>query len=198
MKVIEQSEDKTWTVYEDTAGNRKFKITGIASYPNILRPDKKDAPTDKDRYSVNVIFPTDSPAHVGVTKFLAEAKKKMWPKVAAKTTLHDGAEKEGTSGYGEGVHYIGLASSIKPQIRDNEMQAITDANDPRVYAGCKVSVLGHCWKSDFKGNRVSGGLDAVQWIGHGKRLGGSAVKVDDFFASCEAADAPVDEMDPFA
>lgn len=194
MKIKSQSKDKTFTLFEDEAGNVKFKIVGTASYPNLTRPDKKDDPSDKDRYSVNVIFPTDGAVHKGLEAFLKEAKKKFFPKTAAKNTLHDGAEKEGTDGYGEGVHYIGLASSIKPQLRDNEMQAITDTNDPRIYAGCKVAVLGHCWKSEFKGNRVSGGLDAVQWIGHGKRLGGGSVNPDDYFASCEAADAPVDDM----
>lgn len=166
------------------------------SYMNVFEP--RENKNGELRYSSAILIPKDHPQIDEITSAIdAEGSEKFgkkWASMAKKAyPLHD-ADEDGKAdddpAY-EGMYYLNASSKRKPQIVDRQVQPILD--DSEIWSGCWVNVSIAVFPFDVPENKgVSFGLNNMQLVKEGERLGGAPNADEEF----EAVDD--DEDDGFA
>lgn len=99
------------------------------------------------------------------------------------TPFRDGAEREDTDGYGEGVVFMTLSSKQKPGLIGRDRQPILSMDE--FYAGCYARATVTCYwypkKADPKKKKgVAFGLQNVQKVKEGEPFSSRTPAEDDF------------------
>lgn len=156
------------------------------SYANVFTPQSMD-PDKPAKYSVSILIPKSDTETVGRINAAFEAVKAdaqaqaKWggsvPKVL-KGGLRDGdAEKEDPA-YA-GMYFINASSAQKPGLIDGDQNPIISADD--FYSGCWGRASITLFPYNAAGSKGIGcGLNNLQKLEDGEKLGGSASAVADF------------------
>ncbi len=157
------------------------------SYPNVFTKDKYD------RYSITAIFNTDEmrdkdiKALEKLEEYAAKVAKEFFKKDIKtlrknpnfKWPFRDGAEKEGTDGYGEGVVFFSMSNrKKKPNILNRQKEHIYDEDE--FYAGCYAIASISCYAYKNEGQGVAFGLNNLFKVKEGASFGFSSKAEDDF------------------
>jgi len=186
------------------------------SYANLFEPRPVgEGDNAKLKYSTAVIIPYDHPQvdalknmieSLGTSKFgknWAAVKRKRptlrdpWKeyKKACQEAEEEGDDPAEISKPGEETkdcYVINMSSTRKPQIVDRQLQPILD--DEEIYSGCYVNISSGGYAYDMESNKGVGlGLNNVQLVKHGERLGG-APNADEEFGAMEEDDEDGFEM----
>ena len=156
------------------------------SYVNVFETN------DKGKYSVAILIPKTDKATLDKVKAAIEAVKTdaksatTWGSkflASFKTPLRDGdtdRDVEKSPEY-KGCYFINCNSGQKPDVVDAALNPILDKSE--MYSGCfgRASVNFYPFSKD--GNKgIAAGLNNVQKLGDGERLGGGSRAADDFTA----------------
>jgi hypothetical protein len=154
------------------------------SYAHVFTPQaSQEGGTPK--YSVSIIIPkSDKETIEKINKAIEQAKeenKAVWggtvPK-GLKGGLRDGDEEKDDPAYANS-YFINANSSQKPGVVDADLNAILDQSE--FYSGClgRASISFFAYNSNgSKG--VGCGLNNVQKLEDGEKLGGASSATDDF------------------
>lgn len=158
----------------------------------VPQPVDKKNPNSEKVFSCQILLPKDFDLSSLKTALNAALRdkfgdKKLAPdkRAANGSPIHsveearDDETGELPPGMEEGGHYIRAKTRFQPQVVDRQAQPITDK--ARLYSGCYCSVHlnAHAW--DYGGKwGVSLGLEAVQFVRDGERLGGRRPATDVF------------------
>ena len=154
------------------------------SYAHVFTPQaSQEGGTPK--YSVSIIIPkSDKETVEKINKAIEQAKeenKAVWggtvPK-GLKGGLRDGDEEKDDPAYANS-YFINANSSQKPGVVDADLNAILDQSE--FYSGClgRASISFFAYNSNgSKG--VGCGLNNVQKLEDGEKLGGASSASDDF------------------
>jgi hypothetical protein len=154
------------------------------SYAHVFTPQASQE-GGQPKYSVSIIIPkSDKETIEKINKAIEQAKeenKAVWggtvPK-GLKGGLRDGDEEKDDPAYANS-YFINANSSQKPGVVDADLNAILDASE--FYSGCfgRASVSFFAYNSNgSKG--VGCGLNNVQKLEDGEKLGGASSASDDF------------------
>ena len=158
------------------------------SYVNIFSRrafrDGQDA-----KYSICLLIPKEDKAGLAkLTKAMDEAVqegiKSKWGGKTPKNLhlpLRDGdEERAGEAAEYEGMMFLNANSNTKPGIVDKDLNEILDPDE--VYSGCWGRASINFFPYDSNGNRGVGvGLNNIQKLKDGERLGGSRASAEDDF-----------------
>jgi len=191
----------------DVIRTPKFRV----SFPSVF---EKSGPPGTDakrlKYSVVMLF---NPAEIEKDANLYHnqlTQKVLWDAMlnAAKACAVDkwrdkmppglvspfrsGTEKEQYEGYGEGVIFLTAKTERRPGIVDQNVNRIIDPED--FYAGCyaHADINPYAWSYMGK-NGIGFGLQNVQKIADGERIGGGASAESSFDAIDEGVEAQGDK-----
>jgi hypothetical protein len=154
------------------------------SYAHVFTPQASQE-GGQPKYSVSIIIPkSDKETVEKINKAIEQAKeenKAVWggtvPK-GLKGGLRDGDEEKDDPAYANS-YFINANSSQKPGVVDADLNAILDASE--FYSGCfgRASISFFAYNSNgSKG--VGCGLNNVQKLEDGEKLGGASSATDDF------------------
>lgn len=154
------------------------------SYAHVFTPQASQE-GGQPKYSVSIIIPkSDKETVEKINKAIEQAKeenKAVWggtvPK-GLKGGLRDGDEEKDDPAYANS-YFINANSSQKPGVVDADLNAIIDASE--FYSGCfgRASISFFAYNSNgSKG--VGCGLNNVQKLEDGEKLGGASSASDDF------------------
>jgi hypothetical protein len=154
------------------------------SYAHVFSPQASQE-GGQPKYSVSIIIPkSDKETVEKINKAIEQAKeenKAVWggtvPK-GLKGGLRDGDEEKDDPAYANS-YFINANSAQKPGVVDADLNAILDASE--FYSGCfgRASISFFAYNSNgSKG--VGCGLNNVQKLEDGEKLGGAASASDDF------------------
>ena len=156
------------------------------SYCHLFTPASINGAEPK--YSVSVIIPKKDTATINkINAAIEEAKKigagKWGGKVPKnlKTPLRDGdIDKEDDPAYADS-YFFNCSSTRRPGIVDENIEEILDPNE--VYSGCYARVNVNFYAYSASGNNgIAAGLNHVQKLADGDRLGGGAPSLKAAFA----------------
>lgn len=165
-------------------------ITGKVrfSYVNIFKP-KSFNDGQAAKYSTCLLIPkTDKAGLAKIRKAIDEAVQEgissKWGGKQPKNLrlpLRDGdLEKADEAPEYEGMFFLNANSSQRPGIVDKDLQEILDPEE--VYSGCWGRASINFFPYDSNGNRGIGvGLNNIQKLRDGERLGASRAKAEDDF-----------------
>lgn len=178
-------------------------ITGLVrfSYVNIFK-SRAFTEGDDAKYSMCVLIPKDDKKTLSkIKKALAEATEEgITSKWGGKKPgnlhlpLRDGDEEraEENEEY-EGMYFFNANSSKKPGIVDKDLNEVLDPDE--VYSGCWGRVSVNFYPYEYKGNKgIAVGLNNVQKIKDGDRLGGAAASAEDDFGDGFGTDYDDDDL----
>lgn len=157
------------------------------SYVHIFEKHAFDSDPSKEQYSLCVLIPKDDKKTLAsIARAIETAKEigkpKMWDnKIPAKlwNPLRDGDEEHPEDEAFEGHYFLNAKSNTKPGIVDRNLERILDPEE--VYSGCYGRVSLTFFPFNSAGNRGVGvGLNNVQKVADGERLGGRSNAEDDF------------------
>jgi hypothetical protein len=164
----------------------KFRV----SYPNVLKPQRKDNPTDKDKYSISMLFSKqllkDDPQEMALFKRLTAEIKRVgsaaFPDGECKRIqpMQDGdthPKKKDIEAY-QGHYFCDASTMFLPECFDNNRQDIL--SEKEFYPGCYARARVHVYSWSNNGGGVSVGFDAVQKLSDGEALGDGGSAKDDF------------------
>lgn len=146
------------------------------------------------KFSGAFIFEPEGENTAAVVSAMQQVASDKWGEKAAQTykslkatdklCLHDGDAKADYAGYGGNVYVNANANAIDRPTLVNWDRTPVAPGEGVFYAGCKVNVIVDIWAQDNQhGKRINAGLAAVQFAGHGTRLGGGVtVSADEFEA----------------
>lgn len=183
-------------------------------FPALFEPRPAQNGGDP-KYSLVAVFPKSTDLTV-LKQAASAAAKARWPQGIPRnfrSPFNDG--DNANPDWGEvfkNAVYIRLSSKFQPALVDASKGEITNPDD--VYSGQECVALVHAFAYDTAGNQgVSFGLDAVQVVADGERIGGFSKqamidqfdqlapadpKVTDLFDKAPAASAQAPaESDPF-
>lgn len=164
------------------------------SYAHVFTP--KAAPgSDTAKYSVSILVDKKDKATLGkIEQAVAEAKEtgkssKWGGKIPAKLhlPLRDGDEERPDDEAYAGKYFFNCSCSAdrKPGVVDANLNPILDPDE--FYSGCYGRVNVNFFPYDSNGNRgVAAGLNHVQKLSDGERLGGGAPSIETAFAGDDA------------
>ncbi len=166
-------------------------VTGVVrlSYANIWQP--KSIKDGTPKYSTSVLIPKNDAVTVGKIKAAVEAAyregenklrgnaKSVPPLAAIKTPLRDGdLERPDDDAY-KGCWFLNANSTTAPGVVNLAREPITDTS--KIYSGVYARVSLAFFAYSTNGNRgVAAGLQNIQKVRDGERLGGRARAEDDF------------------
>jgi len=169
------------------------------SYANLF--EAKENKSGDLRYSTALLIPKDHPQIddliANVNKVGEEKFGKKWETMVKKNGLPvKDADEDGSADdkpeY-EGQFYINTSSKRRPQVVDRQVQPILD--DSEIFSGCYANVSIAIFAFDVPENKgVSFGLNNVQKVKEGERLGG-APNADEEFEAMEDDDFEAMEDD---
>lgn len=169
------------------------------SYAHVFKPTKMEGETDdKLQYSVSILIPKKEVALIkeirAKIKLAAEAAKSKWGgKVPAnlKICLKDGDVDKADDDNYAGMMYINARSKQKPGVVDRE--GVPISSEDEFYSGCWGRVSFSLFGYNTAGSKgVGAGLNHVQKIKDGERLGGRSSAEEDFDDEYEGDDANED------
>lgn len=156
------------------------------SYVHIFEPHAANENADK-KYSMSVIIPKSDKETLAAIRAAIEAAKEQgktskWNgKIPAnlKLPLRDGDEDRPDDEAYKNSYFFNCSSNNKPLICNrNPSEPVTEDD---VYSGCYGRVVVNFYAFNQSGNKgIAAGLNAVQKIKDGERLGGSVVSADEF------------------
>lgn len=160
------------------------------SYAKVFTPSAAPGSTEL-KYSVSVLVDKKDKATLAkIEAAIAEAKevgksKKWGGKIPAKlhTPLRDGDEERPDDEAYQGKMFFNCSckSDHKPGVVDRDLNPIIDPDE--FHSGCYGRVNVNFFPYDSNGNRgVAAGLNHVQKLEDGERLGGSGPSVEAAFA----------------
>lgn len=163
-------------------------ITGLVrfSYAHIFEPAAIGDSSD-EKYSLSVIIPksdkkTLTAIKTAVDKAKELGKTKKWGgKIPAnlKLPLRDGDEDRPEDEAYANSYFFNCSSTKQPGIVDAHCQPILNVDD--VYSGCYGRVSVNFYPFDSNGSKgVAAGLNNVQKLRDGERLGGATTAESDF------------------
>lgn len=159
------------------------------SYPAVFKPNKPMQEGGEAKYSVVMLFESDSDLSL-LKKAAAEAVKEKWGDKAPKnlrSPFRDQGEKDG-AGYVEGCIFVSASSKQRPGLIDKANADIIDESE--FYAGCWARATVRAYAYDANGNRgVAFGLQNVQKLRDDDPLGGTRAKAADEFAPVDTGDS---------
>lgn len=182
-------------------------ITPVArlAFPHLFEKDMREISGKVvDKYTATLLFPKDT----DLSALMALAKKALvekWPDpdkrpAGLKTPFRDGnvdgrgSDGEIWNGF-ENTVFIRISSKFRPGIVDQKVNPIIDPE--RIYSGCYVLAQVHAYAYDNMGNRgVSFGLNNIQFVKDGERLGGGGIPPKKAFSAIEGDDGQADDTDP--
>lgn len=159
----------------------------LMSYANLLEP-RLTPDGSEEKYSVSIILDPKENAEdiksieaaikeVLVEKFGAKAYTAKGPAKSYHNPLRDGEDRDDP--VYEGKLFINASSTRKPQVVDRKMMPILD--DEEVYSGCFGNISIQIFPFDVPAKKGAGcGLNNVQVVKKGDRLGGPASANEDF------------------
>lgn len=159
------------------------------SYCNIFR-SRAFQQGAEEKYSLTILIPKSDKEGVakikkGIEDAIAEGVSSKWGgKKPGKlwNPLRDGDEERADEApeY-KGMYFLAAKSNDKPGIIDRDRNEVLDPNE--VYSGCWGRVSINFFPFDSNGNRGVGvGLNNVQKLAEGERLGGSRASAEDDFS----------------
>lgn len=170
-----------------TQQNKIKVVTGEVrlSYVNAFEA-RSAAEGQTPKYSTSIIIPkTDKQTISAIQRGIEEAVQRGLPKFNGKrpqslrTPLRDGDEERADDPAYEGCYFLNCNSRVKPGVVDQNLVAITDPDE--LYSGCygRVSLTFYAYNTN--GNKgIACGLQNIQKLRDGERLGGRARAEDDF------------------
>lgn len=167
------------------------------SFPNLVTPRAFEGGPAK--YTAAFIFPQghDLAALKEAIRRAAEAKWGQNIPPNLRIPIRSAAEKADKAGYEDGQFFVNTTGNEPPQLVGPDNTPVGEQKALQMfYAGCWVNAYLRAFAYDQRGNKgVSLGLNAVQWLSDGDRLGNrvDATKVFSPQAVQGAAQA-----DPFA
>ena len=158
------------------------------SYPQIFSSDKKTQ-DGKTKYTLCILIPksdkkTIAKINQAVKEAVQQGISEKWggkqPK-NLKLPLHDGNEKADDHPEFEDNFYLNASTTIKPGIVDRDRVDILDPEE--IYGGCygRVSINFFPFKHEQGSVGVAAGLNNVQKLEDGERLGGNRASAEDDF-----------------
>jgi hypothetical protein len=185
------------------SGNRIILKNVRISYANLFEPRPVgEGDNAKMKYSTAVIVPYDHPQAeslkkkidaLGTSKFgdgWGAVKRKRNPlrdpwkeyEKARKEAEDEGDDPDEIPAPDESTrncYVINCSSERKPQIVDRQLQPILDESE--IYSGCYVNISVGGYAYDKEGNKgVGWGLNNVQLVKQGERLGGAPNAEEEF------------------
>lgn len=171
------------------------------SYANIWEP--KSINGSDPKYSCSLLIPKKDKKTLAALAAVIEAVKAD-PKsitrwggklpLKLKTPLRDGDEEKDDETYA-GQMFLNATSKNAPRVVDQQLNDIMDKDE--VYSGCYAKVKIALFAFAASGNRgIGAGLEVIQKVRDGERLGGSGSGLDGFEVEDEAMDnsAPWEDM----
>lgn len=162
-------------------------ITGEVrfSYAHVWEPKAMNEGADA-KYSVSILIPKTDTATIAkieaaIKSELEELKAKLGGKLSGKIhrPLRDGDEERPDDEAYEGHYFINANSKNQPQIVDETVSPILERNE--FYSGCYGRASFNLYGFNSSGNKGVGcGLNNVQKLREGDRLGGGSTAADDF------------------
>ncbi len=163
-------------------------ITGKCrlSFEHIWKPNKMNEDS-KAKFSASILVPKTDKTTLQKVKAAQEAAIKegitsKWrgkKPANLKLPLRDGDEERPDDPNYAGCYFLNATSNNKPGIVDLSRQEITD--EDLVYSSCYCRFSLNFYPFDVNGNRgVAAGLNNVQKVSDGERLGGGSRAEDDF------------------
>lgn len=175
-------------------------VTGLVrfSYLNVFAP--KSINGGDAKYSVCLLIPKSDKKTVKLLRDAIElakeqGRKETWGgRIPAnlKTPLRDG-DLERAEDYPEykGMYFLNATSKQKPKVVDENVQEIFDQEE--IWSGCWGRASINIYSFDKSGNRgIACGLNHIQKLRDGERLGGGRSSAEDDFA--EPLDLDDDEL----
>jgi len=166
------------------------------SYANLFEP--RENQSGHLRYSTALLIPKDHPQVKAIKAAINDEGEtkfgKKWASMVKKNglPLHD-ADEDGKADDNveyEGNYYINTSSKRKPQVVDRQVQPILDESE--IWSGCFCNVSIAVFAFEVPENKgVSFGLNNVQLVKEGDRLGGAA-NADEEFEQVEGDDDDFD------
>ena len=159
-------------------------VTGMVrfSYLNVFEP-RAMSPGDEPKYSTAILIPKKDKATLAKIEAavkaafeLGKTKHKLLPN--CKTPLHDGDEEKPDDENYAGMMYLNANNKSRPGVVDADRNSIIDKEE--VYSGCwgKASLNFYAYSTGNKG--IGAGLNGIQKLDEGDRLGGGGFDVNDF------------------
>lgn len=164
-------------------------ITGKVrfSYANVFEPVAQNE-GDEPRYSVSIIISkkdtkTLAKIEAAIEAALEEGKAKFGGKIPKgwKNPLRDGDDERDDENY-HNSYFLSAKAIRKPQIVDADLEPIMDKDE--FYSGCYGRASINFYAFNTNGNKgIAVGLNNLQKLEDGPRLGGSASSAEDDFGS---------------
>jgi hypothetical protein len=151
------------------------------SYPHLFKKVRAQGST-KEQYSCSLIFPAGTDLS-GLRTLAADVAKAQWgdkaidmiQKGIIRSPFLKGDDPKWADkpAMGPGVVFIRCGAQQKPKVVD---QKRLDVDEDRIYPGMYVYAMVHAfaWEHPANGKGVSFGIDAVQIVRDGERLGGGS------------------------
>lgn len=163
-------------------------ITGVCrlSFEHVWKPSKMDEDSQA-KYSASILIPKTDATTLQKVRAAQEASIKggitsKWEgkkPVKLKLPLRDGDEERPDDPNYAGCYFLNATSSLKPGIVDMARQEITD--EGLVYSGCYCRFALNFYPFSVRGNKgVAAGLNCIQKVRDGERLGGGMNAKDAF------------------
>jgi hypothetical protein len=166
-------------------------ITGKVrfSYVHVFEPQAAEG-SDKEKYSVSIIIPKEDKKTLdkidkAIELALENGKAKFGGKIpkGLKMPLRDGDEERDDEAYA-GSMFLSANSMIKPGIVDENLDPIMDKDE--FYSGCYGRASINFYAFNVGGNKgIACGLNNLQKLEDGERLGGSISSAQDDFGSTD-------------
>ncbi len=166
-------------------------ITGKVrfSYAHVFEPQAAEG-SDKEKYSVSIIIPKEDKKTLdkidkAIELALENGKAKFGGKIpkGLKLPLRDGDEERDDEVYA-GSMFLSANSNIKPGIVDENLDPIMDKNE--FYSGCYGRASINFYAFNVGGNKgIACGLNNLQKLEDGERVGGSISSAADDFGSAD-------------
>ena len=163
-------------------------ITGKVrfSYVNIFKARAGFNGGD-EKYSISLLIPKTDKATIAkiqaaVEEAIQDGISSKWggkKPVNLKLPLRDGDTERDTPEYA-GMYFVNANSNQKPGIVDRDLMEILDPDE--VYSGCYGRASLNFYPYSVNGNKGVGvGLNNIQKLGEGERLGGSKATAESDF-----------------
>lgn len=156
------------------------------SYAHVFEPQAIEE-GNTPKFSVSVIIPKSDKKALNAIKAIVEGltseflSKNNLKKLPSKFNLplRDGDEDKPDDPAYEGCMFFNASSLRKPQVVDADLNPIMDKDE--FYSGCYGRVSVNFYTFDKAGNRgIAAGLNNIQKLEDGVRLGGGSSAADDF------------------
>lgn len=157
------------------------------SYAHVFEPYSNNG--GEPKYSLCAIIPKSDKKTMGkireaISAAAQKGKSTKWNgkmPTNLKTPVHDGDEDRPDDPAFANSYYFNCSSKKRPGVVDREMNHIIDPDD--VYSGCYARINVNFYPYDTSGNRgIAVGLNHVQKLDDGDRLGGGSVSIEAAFA----------------